>query len=394
MQRISLTTIVLHGIYQIKIDAHANANSKTIIQKFKNTKWNDTHEAFCIPFSKKVANNLFLYLRNCGYYVDYKHLQKFKYQAKTNIEKTQRQQLSPKKIDLLEQYERYLIGIRLSENTVATYTTFIIQLLLYLKDSSLAHIDNEFIRLFVEAIILKKKYSISTHRQMMSALKHFGHLFKETNIDDLALHSPKKSTYLPEVLSQREVVQLLSSTTNIKHRTILAVLYSAGLRIGELINLNISDIDTDRMQIAIHQAKGRKDRYVMLAESILPLLNNYLMSYTPKTYFIEGAFGKRYSASSIRSFLHKSCQKAGIKKRVTPHTLRHSYATHLIENGVGLRHIQELLGHSKPETTMIYTHVAKKDLLSIKSPLDTAILAIQESAKHDKKVSLSERTSR
>lgn len=394
MPKITLITVVLHGIYQIKIDHHANINAKTYIEKFKNTKWNDTHQAFCIPFSKKVANNLFLCLRKGGYYVDYSDLQKFKSITNANQPKTQRQQLSLEKIDFLEQYKRYLIGIRLSDNTVETYTTFIIQLLLHLKDSPLASIDNEFIRLFVEAIISKKKYSISTHRQMMSAIKHFGHLFKETNINDLALHSPKKSTYLPGVLSQREVVSLLTSTANIKHRTILAVLYSAGLRIGELINLNVNDIDIDRMQITIHQAKGRKDRYVMLAESILPLLNNYFISYKPKTYFIEGALGKRYSASSIRSFLHKSCQKAGIQKRVTPHTLRHSYATHLIENGVGLRHIQELLGHSKPETTMIYTHIAKKDLLSIKSPLDTAVLALQESAKHDKKVSLSGGTSR
>lgn len=392
MQRITLSPVLLHGIYQIKIDNHSDVTAKNFIEKFKNTKWNDTHQAFCIPFSKKVANNLFLYLRKGGYYVDYSELQKFKSTTKVNRPKTQRQQLSLVKIDLLEQYERYLAGIRLSENTIETYTTFIIQLLLYLKDSPITDIDNEFIRLFVEAIISKKKYSISTHRQMISAIKHFGHLFKETKIDDLALFSPKKSNYLPGVLSQREVVHLISSTANLKHRTILAVLYSAGLRIGEIINLNVSDIDTERMQITINQSKGRKDRYVMLAESILPLLNNYFISYKPKTYFIEGTSGRRYSASSIRSFLHKSCLKAGIKKRVTPHTLRHSYATHLIENGVGLRHIQELLGHSKPETTMIYTHIAKKDLLSIKSPLDTAVLGLQESAKHNKIVSLSGQT--
>jgi len=394
MPKITLTTIVLHGIYQIKIDDHANLEAKAYIEKFKNTKWNDTQNAFCMPFSKKGANNLFIHLRKGSFYVDYSELKKYKSTTASKRPKTQREQLSLKKLALLEQYEHYLIGLRLSKNTVETYATFVIQLLIYINETPLTLIDNTFIRLFVEEIISKKKYSISTHRQMMSAIKHFGHLFKDTNIIDLELHSPKKSSYLPGVLSQREVIHLLSSTSNLKHRTILAVLYSAGLRIGEVLNLNVSDIDIDRRQIIVNQAKGRKDRYVMLAESILPLLNNYFISYKPKTYFIEGTLGKRYTASSIRSFLKKSCQKAGIKKRVTPHTLRHSYATHLIENGVGLRHIQELLGHSKPETTMIYTHIAKKDLLLIKSPLDTAVLALQESAKHDKEVSLSGRINR
>jgi len=135
--------------------------------------------------------------------------------------------------------------------------------------------------------------------------------------------------------------------------------------------------------------KGRKDRYIVLAESYLPLLKNYLATYTPQTYFCEGALGTPYSAASVRKFLSRSCKKAGIRKHVTPHTLRHSYATHLLENGIDLRYIQELLGHSKPETTMIYTHVAKKDLLDIKSPLDIAISRIIDSGYNPKKVIIS-----
>lgn len=122
--------------------------------------------------------------------------------------------------------------------------------------------------------------------------------------------------------------------------------------------------------------KGRKDRYVILANSFLPLLQNYINTYKPVRYFVEGKVDTKYSDGSIRKFLHRSTELAHIKKKVTPHTLRHSYATHLLENGIGLRHIQELLGHAKPETTMIYTHVAKKDLLEIKSPLDTIVEAL------------------
>ena len=169
----------------------------------------------------------------------------------------------------------------------------------------------------------------------------------------------------------------------------MALLYSAGMRISEIIQLELRHIDIDRRQINIKQAKGRKDRNVMLAESFIPLLGNYLATYRPKKYFIEGVNGTLYSPTSIRAFLKKSCKRAGITKQVTPHTLRHTYATHLIENGVGLRHVQELLGHSKPETTMIYTHVAQKDLLSIKSPLDTAVSKLLKTDKTQQNLSLS-----
>ena len=129
----------------------------------------------------------------------------------------------------------------------------------------------------------------------------------------------------------------------------------------------------DRKQLIIKNGKGRKDRYALLAEHLLPLLNNYLITYEPKTYLIEGASGSPYSSSSVSKFLHKSAAQCQIKSRVTPHILRHSYATHLLENGIDLRYIQELLGHARPETTMIYTHVSKKDLLAIESPLDTMV---------------------
>ena len=136
--------------------------------------------------------------------------------------------------------------------------------------------------------------------------------------------------------------------------------------------------------------KGRKDRYVILANSFLPLLNNYLFSYNPAVYFVEGTkAGEHYTAGSIRNFLRKSCKKAGIRKVVTPHTLRHSYATHLLENGVDIRYIQVLLGHSRPETTMVYTHVAKKDMLAIESPLDTMVKTFMETDNGDKKLTIS-----
>ena len=137
-----------------------------------------------------------------------------------------------------------------------------------------------------------------------------------------------------------------------------------------MLYLILSEIDVDRRQILVKNSKGRKDRIVILAESFIPLLMNYVTSYNPKTYFVEGTEGNNYSAESIRAFLKRSCAIAKINKRVTPHTLRHSYATHLLENGIDLRYIQELLGHTSSKSTEVYTHVSTKSLQQIKSPFD------------------------
>ena len=187
------------------------------------------------------------------------------------------------------------------------------------------------------------------------------------------LQRPKRDKKLPVVLSMEEVLRLLEVTKNLKHKTIIAMLYSCGLRVGELIAVELSCFDFHRKQLHIKMAKGRKDRYTTIAESTYPLLRQYFRAYRPKKYLIENPKGGKYSSASIRSFLKQSCKLARITKHVTPHTLRHSYATHLHENGTGLRYIQELLGHSKPETTMIYTHVSTRDVHDIKSPLDVAL---------------------
>jgi site-specific recombinase XerD len=279
-------------------------------------------------------------------------------------------------------YTQYLEGLRLSPSTVNTYRSFIVFLLLYWKDSPLSELDNASVQRFIEVVVKRRRYGISTHRQLVSALKHFGDRFVESSIQPEEIKRPSRSKILPTILSKEEVIDLLRATYNLKHRMILALLYSCGLRISEVLELRLSNIDIDRRQVIILNSKGRKDRYVVLAESTVPLLINYISSYRPRKYLFNGSGQGPYSATSIRAFLKRSCRKAGIGKRVTPHTLRHSYATHLIENGVNLRIVQELLGHAKPETTMIYTHVAKKDLLAVQSPLDTTILELRTSDKN------------
>lgn len=290
---------------------------------------------------------------------------------------------------VLQSYSNYLKGKCYSESTVKTYTSFISDFFNYLRDTPLTGVTNRDVEKFIEAVFIPRKYSISTHRQFVSAIKLLKAFYPECKIEELQLQRPKKSLILPTVLSKEEVIDLLRYTKNLKHRAILAMIYSAGLRISELLSLQLAHIDVDRRQILVKNSKGRKDRNVILAESIIPLMNNYLMSYHPDRYFVEGKPYQQYSAESIRAFLHRSSKLANITKNVTPHTLRHSYATHLLENGIDLRYIQELLGHAKPETTMIYTHVTKKDLMKIESPLDLALKSMADTDKNNKNIRLS-----
>ena len=175
------------------------------------------------------------------------------------------------------------------------------------------------------------------------------------------LPRPKKERKLPNVLSKEEVGKILSSVANEKHKTILYLIYSAGLRVGEVVRLEFSDIDTKRMLIKVRQGKGRKDRYTLLSDKALQQLKKYYMLYKPEKWLFPG--GKEDSfltERSVQKVFEQACLKANIKKQATVHTLRHSIATHLLEGGTDLRYIQELLGHSSSKTTEIYTHVSEK----------------------------------
>jgi integrase/recombinase XerD len=163
---------------------------------------------------------------------------------------------------------------------------------------------------------------------------------------------------------------------NIKHKSILYLIYSAGLRISEAVNLKIADIDSKRNVIIVQGGKGKKDRTTLLSQKLLIMLREYYVKYRPKDYLFEGDPGKQYSVKSIQNVFNKALKKSGIRKKATVHSLRHSFATHLLEHGTDLRYIQELLGHSSSKTTEIYTHITKKGMDKIKSPLDN--LEVQE----------------
>ncbi|MFT4698348.1 MAG: integrase/recombinase XerD [Flavobacteriaceae bacterium] len=393
MEKVKLTPFTHKGVTCFGISFEYNDSIKQKVKSITGVQWSASRKTFYI-FTKVITwNALYTQLNKKGIYVDYSQI-KNSIDKKTKPPQKRNFKRGPRKIsdankEVIRNFVRYLKGLRLSKNTIKIYFTFVADFVEFIGDKEFIELTNNEVRLFVEHQVTTKHYAISTHRQMISALKHFGAFLPESNLIIDELPRPSSSNYLPTVLSKEEVIDILRATKNLKHRAVIALLYSAGLRVGELINLQISAIDVDRRQLFIKNAKGRKDRVVILAESFIPLYLNYITTYQPHQYFIESPKKGKYHASSIRSFLKGSCKRAGIKKRVTPHTLRHSFATHLIENGVGLRYVQDLLGHSKPETTMIYTHVARKDLLKIQSPLDTALLSLVETDKKASNISLS-----
>lgn len=394
---ITLSNLQHKGAAHIAIGFEYNDTVKSVVKQLKGVMWSQTYRTFYVPSGKEQLHHIFTYFKEKGYFVNYsalkqnnlKQLPAPKKQQSKPDSTTLYQQLPLTHKDLLKHYVAFLRGKRLSEQTIKSYGYFVLRFLHFKKHIDTTLWNNTDIDQYMSEVIAKEDYSISSHRQCVGALKYLTALCRVNEFDASTFKRPKKSRYLPTVLSMEETIRLIQVTKNLKHRTVIALLYSSGLRIGELQHLKVSQLDFQRNQVFIKNGKGRKDRMVTLAESIRPLLSNYMATYRPTDWLIEGRDGMPYSANSIRNFLKDSCKNAMISKKVTPHTLRHSYATHMLENGVDLRHIQELLGHSKPETTMIYTHVAQKDLAKITNPLDMAVKQITKNDKEPKKVQIS-----
>jgi len=220
--------------------------------------------------------------------------------------------------------------------------------------------------------LVKRGKSHTYINQAINAIKFYYEVVLEMPNRFYAVERPPKRETLPKVLSKEKVLAMIEQVVNLKHRCIVSLLYSAGLRRAELLNLELTDIDSDRMMIRVSQSKGNKDRYTLLSHTVLKDLRVYFLSYKPKKYLFEGSNGGKYSSTSVAKIVNDAAVRVGIRQKVTPHMLRHSFATHLLESGVDLRYIQTLLGHNSSRTTEIYTHVAMRGLSNIKNPLDLA----------------------
>ena len=273
-------------------------------------------------------------------------------------------------MEQIEKFKQWLRSKRYSESTIATYSEALKSFLVFYREKAVADINNEDVIVYNNEHILKNNLSASYQNQVTNAIKLFFQTIRDTKMMVDKIHRPKNAKTLPNVLSKEETFRLIDLTTNLKHKTLLALIYSSGLRISEAINMKITDIDRQRMLIHVKNAKGKKDRYTLLSTKVLGLLKEYYAIYKPKTFLFEGQYGEQYSSRSAQAVLQQSAKKAGITKQISLHTLRHSFATHLLENGTDLRYIQDLLGHSSPKTTMIYTHVSSTSLKNIINPFD------------------------
>jgi len=270
----------------------------------------------------------------------------------------------------LRRFNEYLTQKRYSKNTIKVYNESLGIFLAWVsKDES--EINNSDINQFNTEYILGNNYGRSYQNQIISAIKLYFSKFRNKEFDVELLERPRKKRGLPNVLSKEEVKRILEAPVNIKHKAMLSLIYACGLRCGELLSLRPQDIDSKRELLRVWEGKGMKDRFVPLSGRILVLLRTYYISYRPVKWLFEGSIkGNKYSSRSLQQVLKAASRKAGIKKPVTLHWLRHSYATHLLENGVNLRYIQEILGHSSSKTTEIYTHVSNREIRNIKSPFE------------------------
>jgi len=277
--------------------------------------------------------------------------------------------LSPVWRSAFHRTEEQLLVKRYSYQTVKSYLSHLYAFLAAHPKRMLADITSETVRSYIVKRTEAGNYSESTQNQMLNAIKFWLEQVegREKAFVDLR---PKKRNQLPKVLSVEEVRRLFDAVENLKHRCILKIIYGGGLRLSEVVNLRLSDIHSDRLQLFVNGGKGKKDRYTTLSAKFLEELRTYYKEYQPKHWLFEGQTGGQYSRRSVQAVLRKAVDKSGVNSLCTVHTLRHSYATHLLEAGTSLRHIQELLGHANSSTTEIYTHVSNAEKQRVISPLD------------------------
>ena len=279
----------------------------------------------------------------------------------------------PDQLQALQLIEQKL---KLKGYSASTQKTYLDQFSLFMRffpGSHPADLGEDEIQAYLLYLIDKKKVAKSTQNQAINAIKFFYEKVLKQEKKVYYLERPMKEKKLPQVLSQQEIMALFEAAGNLKHRVMLMVIYSAGLRRSELLALRTGDVDLDRHLVFIRGGKGRKDRQSVLAASLVPFLREYLAKYEPALWLFEGQRGQRYSETSLQAVLKQAAAGAGIRKHVHLHMLRHSFATHLLEGGTSTRYIQVLLGHESPKTTEIYAQVTRFGLDKVVSPLDQIV---------------------
>jgi integrase/recombinase XerD len=362
----------------------------TAVRKIKGIKW--THKCWYLPLSKESFNSIYEQLKEFGK-IEFEELKAYLQKRKKDqpaITLIKRPAILPSKIYLpgglkinsrirpvnkhvLHKMEEHLKLKAFSPSTIRTYLNEMAQLLQALGDIPADQLRSDHMKRYLVHCYEKLGLKENTLHSRINAMKFYYEQVLNREKFFWEIPRPKKQIILPKVLNEAEIGRLFRAIENLKHKAIVFVAYSAGLRVSEVVNLKIKDVDTQRMTLFIERAKGKKDRIVNLSPLVLDILRAYIQKSNPRPikYLFEGEIpGQAYSIRSAQEVFAAARKKAGINKAVSFHALRHSFATHLLEKGVDIRYIKDILGHFDIKTTERYTHVSKRMLVNIISPLD------------------------
>ena len=373
---VTLRHLMIDEVKCIGIQFSHSKGIEALVNSLDSPKWSDKYAMSYIVNTPQNLSTIFKTFKgiawvNCKYFNRDKPLSK----------KSEAVDLSPLKaiyadrpscpLEYIELLERKRYSLNTARNYVSQFSAFAD----YYKDRDLKDLSELDIQHYIQTIV-KRGGSHSTQNLVINAIKFYFEQVLDMPRRFYEIGRPRQEQKLPLVLSEEEISKLISVTRNLKHRAILVTIYSCGLRLSELLNLKISDIQSERNLLLLRGGKGNKDRTTVLSEKTLQLLRKYYKVFKPGLYLFEGQHGHRYSAKSVHNIVKQALRDAGINKPASTHTLRHSFATHLLENGTDLRYIQELLGHSSSKTTEIYTHVSTKKLRGVVSPIENLDIEI------------------
>lgn len=363
----------------MRIFASTNILLHEKIRRFSMVRYSKIHDCYLLPAAPSIVEALQLHFKPYG--IQFLGKLPKGYLSEKNFRNRKQLLLSKTKGRILEQLPEYchdftnlflntLLAFNYSNNTIRTYGNAFIQ---FLKDHNYQNPKNLSKETLVAYLgsLMESGLSASSGHSLVNALHFYYHQVLGDFSMEFKLPRPKKEKKLPVVFSMEECLQIFKSVDNPKHKLLLLMGYGAGLRVSEIVSLKWSDISFTDYKIHLKNAKGNKDRIVMLPYSIAKFLESYKTVYKGKYYVFEGQFaGEPYSTASVQTILRKALEKSGLTKKGSVHTLRHSFATHLLENGTDIRYIQQLLGHNNIKTTMIYTHITNEANNKIVSPLD------------------------
>jgi site-specific recombinase XerD len=359
---IEILPIYHNNILFISFKGWLEREAFTVVNTYPGRRYSATHKRYYIPYSADALQKITLALKEVA---DVKVLD---WPEATDLQPP----VQTKTLVIIPAlYREIMVRKRYSAATIDNYIIQFRFFLEFISPADADHITDELIHQYMLYLAETRKVSVSTQNQAINSIKFYLEHVKGGERKVYYIDRPFKEWKLPTVLSEEEMQRLLYHTQNVKHRCLLFMLYSAGLRMSELLSLKWADIDADRKVIYVRGAKGKKDRVTLLSQVAYNYVQHYCQLYKPETWLFEGVDKQQYSARSVNNVVKAAATRAGIKKNISAHTLRHSFATHLLENGTDLRYIQTLLGHESSLTTERYTHVTRKGFERLISPLDT-----------------------